>query len=204
MVQTDIKRVLAYSTMSQLGYMFLALGVSAWDAAIFHLMTHAFFKALLFLSAGAVIIACHHEQDIFRMGGLWRRIPLVYACFLVGCPAVFPFLTVALFQRRYPLACLGFRPYHPLLGGTGGALLTSVYTTRLILLVFHGEENPCACHPRVSYWLPLSILLVLSTGVGALINQPLGAVLPATPSDAPESVRHGIEMLAMAAGVTRQ
>lgn len=89
LVQTDIKRVLAYSTMSQIGYMFLALGVQAWDAAIFHLMTHAFFKALLFLSSGSVILACHHEQNIFKMGGLRKSIPLVYVCFLVGarrCP----------------------------------------------------------------------------------------------------------------------
>lgn len=84
LVQTDIKRVLAYSTMSQIGYMFLALGVQAWDAAIFHLMTHAFFKALLFLASGSVILACHHEQNIFKMGGLRKSIPLVYACFLVG------------------------------------------------------------------------------------------------------------------------
>lgn len=81
LVQTDIKRVLAYSTMSQIGYMFLALGVQAWDAAIFHLMTHAFFKALLFLSSGSVIPACHHEQNIFKMGGLRKSIPLVYVCF---------------------------------------------------------------------------------------------------------------------------
>ena len=84
LVQTDIKRVLAYSTMSQIGYMFLALGAGAWSAAIFHLMTHAFFKALLFLAAGAVIVACHHEQNIFRMGGLRKRLPLEYASFLVG------------------------------------------------------------------------------------------------------------------------
>jgi NADH-quinone oxidoreductase subunit L len=83
-VQTDIKRVLAYSTMSQIGYMFLALGVGAWDAAIFHLMTHAFFKALLFLASGAVIVACHHEQNIFKMGGLRKKLPLAYASFLVG------------------------------------------------------------------------------------------------------------------------
>lgn len=89
LVQTDIKRVLAYSTMSQIGYMFLALGVQAWDAAIFHLMTHAFFKALLFLSSGSVILACHHEQNIFKMGGLRKSIPLVYVCFWWGarrCP----------------------------------------------------------------------------------------------------------------------
>ncbi len=84
LVQTDIKRVLAYSTMSQIGYMFLALGVQAWDAAIFHLMTHAFFKALLFLSSGSVILACHHEQNIFKMGGLRKSIPLVYVCFPGG------------------------------------------------------------------------------------------------------------------------
>ncbi|KYP95478.1 NADH:ubiquinone oxidoreductase subunit L, partial [Sodalis-like endosymbiont of Proechinophthirus fluctus] len=76
LVQTDIKRVLAYSTMSQIGYMFLALGIQAWEAAIFHLMTHAFFKALLFLSSGSVILACHHEQNIFEMGGLRKSIPL--------------------------------------------------------------------------------------------------------------------------------
>ena len=83
LVQTDIKRILAYSTMSQIGYMFLALGVGAWDGAIFHLMTHAFFKALLFLSAGSVIVACHHEQNIFKMGGLRRSLPLVYALSLI-------------------------------------------------------------------------------------------------------------------------
>ena len=88
LVQTDIKRILAYSTMSQIGYMFLALGVGAWDAAIFHLMTHAFFKALLFLASGAVIHACHHEQNIFRMGGLWRKLPLAYASFIVGGSAL--------------------------------------------------------------------------------------------------------------------
>ena len=84
LVQTDLKRILAYSTMSQIGYMFLALGAGAWSAAVFHLMTHAFFKALLFLTAGAVILACHHEQDIFKMGGLRKQLPLAYACFLVG------------------------------------------------------------------------------------------------------------------------
>src|SRR5690606_39301842 len=100
LVQTDIKRILAYSTMSQIGYMFLALGVGAWGAAIFHLMTHAFFKALLFLSAGAVIIACHHEQNIFKMGGLRKKIPLVYWCFIIGggALAAVPFLTAGFFS----------------------------------------------------------------------------------------------------------
>ena len=88
LTQRDIKRILAYSTMSQIGYMFLALGVGAWSAAIFHLMTHAFFKALLFLSAGSVILALHHEQDIFRMGGLWKRLPVPFWCMVVGSAAL--------------------------------------------------------------------------------------------------------------------
>lgn len=101
LVQTDIKRVLAYSTMSQIGYMFLALGVQAWDAAIFHLMTHAFFKALLFLASGSVILACHHEQNIFKMGGLRKSIPLVYLCFLVGGAALsaLPLVTAGFFSK---------------------------------------------------------------------------------------------------------
>jgi NADH:ubiquinone oxidoreductase subunit 5 (subunit L)/multisubunit Na+/H+ antiporter MnhA subunit len=88
LAQNDIKRILAYSTMSQIGYMFMALGVGAWSAAIFHLMTHAFFKALLFLSAGSVILALHHEQDIFKMGGLWRRLPIPFACMVIGSAAL--------------------------------------------------------------------------------------------------------------------
>ncbi|MEK6219873.1 MAG: NADH-quinone oxidoreductase subunit L, partial [Psychrobacter cryohalolentis] len=96
LVQTDIKRILAYSTMSQIGYMFLALGVGAWQGAIFHLMTHAFFKALLFLSSGAVILAVHHEQNIFKMGGLRKKIPLVFWCYIVGggALAAIPWVTV--------------------------------------------------------------------------------------------------------------
>src|SRR5512135_2055594 len=86
LTQYDIKRVLAYSTVSQIGYMFLALGVGAWSAAIFHFMIHAFFKALLFLGAGAVIVSLHHEPDIFKMGGLRRMIPVTFWAFLIsGC-----------------------------------------------------------------------------------------------------------------------
>jgi NADH-quinone oxidoreductase subunit L len=88
LVQTDIKRILAYSTISQIGYMFLALGVGAWSAAIFHLLTHAFFKALLFLAAGAVIFCFHHEHNIFKMGGLRKTMPLVFWCFMIGSAAL--------------------------------------------------------------------------------------------------------------------
>ncbi len=116
LVQTDIKRMLAYSTMSQIGYMFLALGVRAWDAAIFHLMTHAFFKALLFLSSGSVILACHHEQNIFKMGGLRKKLPLVYVCFLVGGAALsaLPLITAGFFSKDEILwEALGQRSHQP-------------------------------------------------------------------------------------------
>jgi NADH-quinone oxidoreductase subunit L len=88
MTQTDIKRVVAYSTLSQLGYMFAALGVGAWTAAIFHLMTHGFFKGLLFLGSGSVIHAVHDEQDMNKMGGLWRKIPVTHWTMLIGTLAL--------------------------------------------------------------------------------------------------------------------
>jgi NADH-quinone oxidoreductase subunit L len=144
MVQTDIKRVLAYSTMSQIGYMFLALGVQAWDAAIFHLMTHAFFKALLFLSSGSVILACHHEQNIFKMGGLRKTMPLVYLCFLVGGAALsaLPVITAGFYSKDAILwGALAHGNYNLELAGMVGAFLTSIYTFRMIFIVFHGPEQ---------------------------------------------------------------
>ena len=205
LVQTDIKRILAYSTMSQIGYMFLALGVGAWSASIFHLMTHAFFKALLFLSAGAVIIACHHEQNIFKMGGLYKKIPFVYACFLVGggALAAFPFLTVG-FYSKDAILLQAYASGHTELfwAGLVGAFFTSMYTFRLIYIVFHGKENghAHAIH-GVSYWLPLGVLLVLSTGIGAFIHQPLEGVLPAFTSPITDETKHFVEILAIGAGL---
>ena len=205
LVQTDIKRVLAYSTMSQIGYMFLALGVGAWHAAIFHLMTHAFFKALLFLSAGAVIVACHHEQNIFKMGGLRKKIPFVYACFLIGggALAAFPFLTVG-FYSKDAILWQAFASGHTELFWAGllGAFFTSVYTFRLIFIVFHGEEKTHAHEIHgVTYWLPLGVLLVLSTVVGSWIHQPLEGVLPAFVDTGSEEAKHWIEMLAIGTGL---
>lgn len=182
LVQTDIKRVLAYSTMSQLGYMFLALGVQAWDAAIFHLMTHAFFKALLFLASGSVILACHHEQNIMKMGGLYKKIPLVYASFIVGGAALsaLPFITAGFYSKDAILWGAYAHGYKTLaVMGILGAFLTSLYTFRLILLVFHGEEKIKA--ERVgglNHNIPLVVLIVLSTAVGALITPPLASVFP--------------------------
>ena len=182
LVQTDIKRVLAYSTMSQIGYMFLALGVQAWDAAIFHLMTHAFFKALLFLSSGSVILACHHEQNIFKMGGLRKSIPLVYVCFLVGGAALsaLPVITAGFYSKDeilYGAMTSGHQIL--MLAGLVGAFLTSIYTFRMIFIVFHGEEKIKAHAGKgITHHLPLLILLVLSTFIGALITPPLAGVLP--------------------------
>jgi NADH-quinone oxidoreductase subunit L len=205
LVQTDIKRVLAYSTMSQIGYMFLALGAGAWSAAIFHLMTHAFFKALLFLSAGAVILACHHEQDIFKMGGLRKKLPLVYACFLVGggALAALPFITAGFYSKdeilweAYASGHIDF-----LIAGLLGAFLTSIYTFRMIFIVFHGEEKTHA-HPLkgISYSLPLLVLLVLSTFVGALIHPPLANVLPASVGEAGGEMKHQLELLSGAVAI---
>ena len=101
LTQRDIKRILAYSTMSQIGYMFMALGVGAWSAAIFHLMTHAFFKALLFLASGSVILALHHEQDIFKMGGLWKKLPVPFWSMAIGSGALvaLPFITSGFYSK---------------------------------------------------------------------------------------------------------
>lgn len=182
LVQTDIKRVLAYSTMSQLGYMFLALGVQAWDAAIFHLMTHAFFKALLFLSSGSVILACHHEQNIFKMGGLRNKIPLVYVCFLVGGAALsaLPMVTAGFFSKdKILFEAYASGHFNLMMVGLVGAFLTSLYTFRMIFIVFHGEAKTEAHSVGgIAHNLPLIVLLVLSTTLGAFIALPLNGVLP--------------------------
>ncbi|MCX2533176.1 NADH-quinone oxidoreductase subunit L [Plesiomonas shigelloides] len=198
LVQTDIKRILAYSTMSQIGYMFLALGVSAWDAAIFHLMTHAFFKALLFLSAGAVIVACHHEQNIFRMGGLRKSLPLVYVCFLIGGGALsaLPFITAG-FYSKDEILWQALASGHPelLAAGLVGAVLTSIYTFRLIFVVFHGSvQTQAHAGHGLAYTVPLVVLALLSTFIGALIVPPLHGVLPAG-AEGELSAKHYLELI---------
>ena len=191
LAQTDIKRVLAYSTMSQIGYMFLALGVGAWQVAIFHLMTHAFFKALLFLASGAVILAVHHEQNIFKMGGLWNKIPLVFASFVVGGGALvaLPFITVGFYSKEAILFESYATGHHVLFWmGVFGTFLTAIYTFRLIWLTFGGEEKTHA--HKIDGWdykLPLIVLLILSTGLGALLTPPLAGVLP-------ESIGHAMTL----------
>jgi NADH-quinone oxidoreductase subunit L len=142
LAQTDIKRVLAYSTMSQIGYMFLALGAGAWQAGIFHFMTHAFFKALLFLAAGIVIEALHEEHNIFHMGGLRTRLPVAFWTFLIGgCSlAGLPLITAGAHSKDWIIASTMVSPAL-WTAAVAGVLLTSMYTFRLIFLVFFGPVH---------------------------------------------------------------
>jgi len=144
--QNDIKRVIAYSTLSQLGYMTVALGVSAYSVAIFHLMTHAFFKALLFLAAGSVIIGMHHDQDIRNMGGIRRYMPITWITFLIGSLALIgtPFLsgfyskeTIIEAARASDIFGANFAYFSLMIG----IFITAFYSTRLYFLVFHGKEK---------------------------------------------------------------
>jgi NADH-quinone oxidoreductase subunit L len=143
LVQNDIKRVLAYSTVSQLGYMFLAMGVGAYTAGIFHLYTHAFFKALLFLGAGAVIHALHGEQDLRHMGGLKKALPITYWTFVIAALAIAGVPGLAGFFSKDEILFRTFTSGHTVLwmGGLVTSLLTAVYMFRLVFLAFHGERR---------------------------------------------------------------
>jgi NADH-quinone oxidoreductase subunit L len=168
LVQNDIKRIVAYSTCSQLGYMFVAMGVGAYSVGMFHLFTHAFFKALLFLGSGSVIIAMHHEQDIRHMGGLWRKIPFTYGVMIIGTLALtgFPF-TAGYFSKDAIIeaAAVGTNPMasYGFIMTVAAAALTSFYSWRLIFKTFHGEPHDRhhydAAHesPKVML-VPLAIL----------------------------------------------
>jgi NADH-quinone oxidoreductase subunit L len=153
LVQNDIKRVLAYSTVSQLGYMFLAMGMGAFGAGIFHLYTHAFFKALLFLGSGAVIHALHGEQDIRNMGGLKRYLPITYWTFLIGSLAIAGVPGLAGFFSKDEILFETFREGHWIFWiiGVVTSLLTATYMFRLVFLTFHGERRhdaPAPEHPE--------------------------------------------------------
>lgn len=212
LVQTDIKRILAYSTMSQLGYMFMAVGAEAYQAGLFHMLTHAFFKALLFLSSGAVILAYHHEQNIFKMGGLFYKNKFLFACFAIGggALAAIPFITVGFFSKDAILGAVWMKGQAVALydclywTGVAGAFLTSIYTFRLIWVVFFGKENtPYHEIKGVTYWGPLAILATLSTFVGAALKAPVESILNAAKIPAviiPEAMEagvHGAEHMAV-------
>jgi NADH-quinone oxidoreductase subunit L len=193
LVQNDIKRVIAYSTLSQLGYMTAALGVSAYPVAIFHLMTHAFFKALLFLGAGSVIIGLHHDQDMRNMGGLRKYMPITWITFLIGSLSLIGTPLLSGFYSKDSI----IEAVHSstLFGSSFGyfavlasVLVTSFYSSRMYFMVFHGEERfgkvgecknhglPLGHKPKESSWpitVPLIILAIPSAIIGFLKIKPI-------------------------------
>lgn len=182
LTQTDLKRVLAYSTISQIGYMFLALGVGAWSSAIFHLMTHAFFKALLFLTAGTIIMSLHHEQNIFKMGGLRKSLPVPFWLFLVGCVALVALPPTSGFWSKEEILNVAWSSHTggPLIwaGAVLGAFMTALYTSRMFLLVFWGEEKTKPHEPAgFKFRAPLIVLALLAL-VGGAFHLPLQEALP--------------------------
>ena len=171
--QHDIKKVLAYSTVSQLGFMVMACGVGAYSAAIFHLVTHACFKALLFLGAGSVIVATHHEQDMRNMGGLLPRMKITAVCFLIGVLAIIGFPGLAGFFSKDEILYLTYL-HNPTLWAIGAiaAFFTAFYMVRLFCLAFLGtprhDHSRAAKETSSSMWLPLAVLAILSATSGAL------------------------------------
>ncbi|AET70077.1 proton-translocating NADH-quinone oxidoreductase, chain L [Desulfosporosinus orientis DSM 765] len=164
--QDDIKRILAYSTLSQLGYMIFALGVGSLTSSMFHLMTHAFFKALMFLGAGSVIYAMHHKQDIWEMGGLWKKMPITGTTFAIGVLAISGVPPFAGFWSKDEILASALHNGHPIIYGVGlfTAFLTAFYMCRLFFVVFMGPERS-ENHAKESPWsmtIPLMILGFLS------------------------------------------
>ena len=177
LTQSDIKRVLAYSTISQIGYMFLALGVGAWSAAVFHFMIHAFFKALLFLGAGAVIMSVHHEHNMFKMGGLRKELPVTFWTFLIGSAslAALPLITAGFYSKDLILwYSWSSEKGSPWLWAAGliGAFITAIYTFRMVFITFYGKPKTNVRHrPGNLIKIPLIILAILSL-IGGFIELP--------------------------------
>jgi NADH-quinone oxidoreductase subunit L len=204
LTQSDLKRVLAYSTVSQIGYMFLALGVGAWGAAIFHFMTHAFFKALLFLAAGIVIEALHHEHNIFRMGGLRKELPVAFWTFLIGGCALagLPLITAGFYSKDLILwSAANSRAGSVGLWAVGiaGVVLTSLYTFRLIFVVFFGQvSTPVSRRPGAAMLIPACVLAFFSI-VGGFDKAPFAAFLATALPSLPEMSRGITEAMSSAA-----
>jgi NADH-quinone oxidoreductase subunit L len=217
LAQNDIKKVLAYSTVSQLGYMFLGLGVGAWHAGLFHLTTHAFFKALMFLGSGSVIHACHHEQDMRKMGGLWKKLPVTGPTFLVGVLAIagFPFLSG--FYSKDAILAAAFHRFPVLFWiGLASAILTAFYMTRLFVRTFLGEPKDHHVHEHAhespaTMTVPLLVLALLSVVAGwpflgwdaALLAPPTDVVVAGTHTVGDLHFEHDgfVMVLAIAAGL---
>jgi NADH-quinone oxidoreductase subunit L len=203
LVQTDIKRVLAYSTISQLGYMFMACGVAAYSAGIFHLMTHAFFKALLFLAAGSVIHALGGEQDLRKMGGLWKKLPVTFWTMTAAVLAISGFFPFAGFFSKDAILYAAFLqgPYGKVLWFVGvlTALLTSFYMFRLWYLAFLGKPRSDASRHHATPWSmlgPLVILALLSLGGGWIGMDRFAAYLaPAVGARATEAGNSHLELI---------
>jgi NADH-quinone oxidoreductase subunit L len=174
LVQNDIKRIVAYSTCAQLGYMFVAMGVGAYSVGMYHLFTHAFFKALLFLGSGSVIVAMHHEQDIRQMGGLWRKIPFTYAMMVVGTLALTGFPLFAGYFSKDAIIAAAYAGKNPAafygwLMTLSAAGLTAFYSWRLIFKTFHGEPHDAA-HYEAAHESPLTMLIPLFVlAVGSVV-----------------------------------
>ncbi len=166
--QNDIKRILAYSTLSQLGYMVMAVGAGSPEAGMFHLYTHAFFKALLFLGAGAIIYSCHHEQDIWKMGGLRKKMPLTFLTFVIGTAALcaFPWITSGFWSKEAVLLAAWQYNAGVFYIAAFVAALTTFYMTRLVIVAFFGKpRTDAADHAKevpAVMWAPLAILAVMS------------------------------------------
>lgn len=184
LVMNDIKRVVAYSTLSQLGYMMVAMGASAYSAGMFHLVTHACFKALLFLGAGSVIIGMHHEQDMRKMGGLWKKMPITYVTFLIGNLALCAIPPFAGFYSKdtiIEVAKLSNIPgsSYAYFCVAAGAMITALYSFRAFFMTFHGKprmDDHTFSHIHESawvVWLPLVVLAVPSIILGYLLYMPM-------------------------------
>jgi NADH-quinone oxidoreductase subunit L len=204
LTQTDIKRIVAYSTVSQLGYMMMACGVGGYAAGIYHLLTHGAFKALLFLGCGSVIIALHHEQDMRRMGGLKRHLPVTYWTFVIGSLALAGFpLTAGFFSKDDILmSAWAAGPLGQVLAACGVAtvFLTAFYSFRLVFVTFWGPPRYEAHHPvhepSPTMVLPLVVLAALSLLTGYLgIPQFIGPVLPSPHEGGGHGAGGGLIML---------
>jgi NADH-quinone oxidoreductase subunit L len=194
--QNDIKKVLAYSTVSQLGFMFMALAAGAWAAAVFHLVTHAFFKGLLFLGSGSVIHGMHEEQDMRKMGGLRKHMPKTYATFLAGAAALSGLPLMSGYWSKDEILAMDYAygPLHKGLWAVGlvAAAFTAFYTWRMVAMTFFGKErfDPKEVHPHESpsvMWVPLAVLAVLSV-FGGILNLP-----PVFPAGIAQKLHHWLE-----------
>ncbi|MCR3754915.1 MAG: NADH:quinone oxidoreductase subunit L [Candidatus Westeberhardia cardiocondylae] len=177
LAQKNIKKILAYSTISQLGYIFLSLSIQAWSTAIFHLITHSLFKSLLFLSTGALTTSCHHQQNIYKMGGLKQPLYFIYICFITGGASLIgiPWISIGFYSKKQLISSiLNYNNYYIIFAAILGTFFTIMYTLRMIFTIFHGKNKII---PKKSYNItcniPLIILLISSTFLGAIVIQPL-------------------------------